>query len=237
MERTPAESKRIFSQAVEDYVKAVYKLQQECESVSTSALARRMKTSPAAATKMIQYLADNHLLDYTRYYGARLTPAGEKVALEIIRHHRLLELYLHQALGYEWDEVDAEAEKLEHHISEEFEERIDRILDYPDTDPHGDPIPTRDGRIAPRRGAPLADAEPGDSLVVLRVRDSDPEVLRYLARIGLRLRVTVDVAEKQPFNGPLLVHVAGETHSIGRELAGHVFVGPRDEHAPGGAPE
>jgi DtxR family transcriptional regulator, Mn-dependent transcriptional regulator len=217
---------RLFSQAVEDYVKAIYKLQQEESSVSTSGLSRKMRTSAAAATKMIKHLAENHLIDYTPYYGVRLTAAGEKIALEIIRHHRLIELYLHEALGYGWDEVDAEAEKLEHHISEEFEDRIDRLLHYPSTDPHGDPIPTREGTVEPSRGTPLADCAAGDTLIILRVRDSDPEVLRYLARIGMRLKTVIEVEEIQPFNGPLRLNIGGETHSVGRELAGHVFVEP-----------
>lgn len=225
-------NERVFSQAVEDYVKAIYKLQQEEENVSTTSLARKVRTSPAAATKMIKHLAENNLIDYTRYYGVRLTPAGERIALEIIRHHRLLELYLHQALGYEWDEVDAEAEKLEHHISEEFEARIDKMLDFPLTDPHGDPIPTREGVIAPQRGAPLDGAEEGEFLVILRVRDSDPEALRYLKRLEMRLGTVMEILEKQPFNGPLTLKIGEKTHTIGRELAGHVFV-ERCEHEGG----
>lgn len=220
----PERGAPIFSPAVEDYVKSIYKLQQESGTVSTTDLARKMGKSPAAATKMIKQLAESRLIHYTPYDGVRLTPAGEKVALEIIRHHRLIELYLHQALGYGWDEVDAEAEQLEHHISEEFEERIDRMLDYPRTDPHGDPIPTREGVMAALRGKSLAESEPGEKLIILRVRDSDPEVLRYLARIGMRLEVIIEVKDKQPFNGPLLLDIDGETHSVGRELAGHVFV-------------
>jgi DtxR family Mn-dependent transcriptional regulator len=223
---------RVFSQSVEDYVKVIYKLQSEEETVSTTALAKRMKTTPAAATKMMKALAESRLLDYTPYYGVKLTAAGEKVALEVIRHHRLLELYLHEALGYGWDEVDAEAEKLEHHISEDFEDRIERLLDYPVRDPHGDPIPSRDGTIAPQRGESLAESEAGDTLVILRVRDSDPEVLRYLSRIGVRLEGVIRVREKQPFNGPLLLEIAGETHSVGRELAGHVFVERMADAAP-----
>jgi len=215
---------RPFSQAVEDYLKAVYKLESEEQAVSTTVLAKRLGTSPAAATKMIKQLAELKLIHHTPYYGVRLTEAGSKVALEVIRHHRLLELYLHQALGYGWDEVDAEAEKLEHHISEEFEDRIDRMLDYPAFDPHGDPIPTRSGEIAPHRGWPLADSNPGDKLVILRVKNSDPGVLRYLAELGMKLEVLLEVTEKQPFNGPLTLKVNGISHSIGRELAGHVFV-------------
>ena len=224
------QEERVFSQAVEDYVKAIYKLQTAGESVSTNDLARKMGKTAAAATKMIKHLADSKLIDYTKHYGVRLTPAGEKVALETIRHHRLLELYLHQALGYGWDEVDAEAEKLEHHISEEFEDRIDRMLDFPSTDPHGDPIPTRDGVIAPPKGKPLSESEPGDKLVILRVKDSDPEALRFLARLGMKLEAVIEVEDKQPFNGPLTVRVGSETHSVGRELAGHVFVDTHETH-------
>jgi DtxR family Mn-dependent transcriptional regulator len=220
---------RLFSQAVEDYVKAIYKLQGEEETVSTTHLARYMNKTPAAVTKMIKQLAEHRLITHASYRGVRLTPAGEKVALEVIRHHRLLELYLHQALGYGWDEVDAEAEQLEHHISEEFEERIDRMLNYPLTDPHGDPIPTRDGAIAPRRGLPLLEAETGTALVILRVRDRDPEALRYLKRLGMELDVRIVVVEKMPFNGPIILRIGEETHSVGRELAGHVFVEPMAE--------
>lgn len=215
---------RPFSPAVEDYLKTVYELQQEEATVSTSDLAKAMGTSAAAASKMFKYLAELRLLDHTPYQGVRLTSAGEKVALEVIRHHRLIELYLYQALGYRWDEVDAEAEKLEHHISEEFEERIDRLLDFPVTDPHGHPIPTRDGLIAPQRGIPLPEVEAGGTVIILRVRDSDPEALRYLDRLEMRLASVLYIVEKQPFNGPITIRVGSVTHSIGRELAGHVFV-------------
>lgn len=215
---------RVFSQVIEDYVKAIYKLQSAEETVSTMSLSRKVGASPAATTKMIKQLAELKLINHTPYYGVRLTPAGEKVALEIIRHHRLLELYLHQALGYGWDEVDAEAEKLEHHISEEFEDRIDRLLDFPRHDPHGDPIPTRDGTIAPQRGWPLSESQPEDTVIIMRVRDSDPEALRYLARIGMILGAKVEIKEKEPVGGVLTLEVGGVRHSVGRELAGHVFV-------------
>ncbi len=228
---------RPFSPAVEDYLKVVYKLQQSGESVSTNALAKKMKTSAAAASKMFKALADMKLIEHTPYYGAKLTPAGEKVALEVIRHHRLLELYLHQALGYGWDEVDAEAEKLEHHISEEFEDRIDHLLDYPTLDPHGDPIPTRDGTIEPPRGTSLAHAEPGENVVVLRVQDHDPSVLRFLAEMGVQLKGHITILEKQPFNGPLTLRIAEKEVTLGRELAGHIFVESREtiEVGMGGA--
>lgn len=214
---------RVFSQAVEDYVKIIYKLGRNEQAVSTTELARAMGTTPAAATKMIKQLAEQKLTNHTPYHGVRLTPVGEKIALETIRHHRLLELYLHQSLGYGWDEVDAEAEKLEHHISEEFEARIDRMLGSPERDPHGDPIPTRDGVMPPARGTSLADAEAGQTLLVVRVSDRSAEVLRYLAGIGIEIEAVVEVTGKQPFNGPLTVRIGGTTHALGRELAGHVY--------------
>ncbi|MCX6381367.1 MAG: metal-dependent transcriptional regulator [Armatimonadetes bacterium] len=215
---------RPFSPSVEDYVKVIYKLQQSGESVSTNAVSRRMKTTPAAASKMFKVLADMKLIEHTPYYGAKLTLPGEKVALEVIRHHRLLELYLHQALGYGWDEVDAEAEKLEHHISEEFEDRIDQMLDYPKLDPHGDPIPTREGTIEPLRGTSLVDSEAGETVTVLRVQDDDPSALRFLAKMGVRLNGQIRVVDKQPFNGPLTLQIAESEHTLGRELAGQIFV-------------
>lgn len=221
-----SDTERLLSPAVEDYLKAIYKLQQESAAASTNDIARKVKTSPAAATKMLKHLAEMNLVLHTPYYGATLTEAGMQVALEIIRHHRLLELYLHKALGYSWDEVDAEAEKLEHHISEEFEERINRMLGNPETDPHGDPIPTREGTIAPYRGTSLADAQPEQTLVILRVRDSNPEALRYLARIGMTLGVVVEVLSREPFNGDLKLSVDGVVQSVGQDLAGHVFVEP-----------
>src|SRR5579871_5840562 len=136
------------SPSIEDYIKAIYKAHQEAEEVTTQEVAARVGVSAAAVSKMLKRLAELRLIEHTPYQGVRLTEAGEKMALEIIRHHRLLELYLVQALGYGWDEVHEEAERLEHHISEEFEARIDALLGYPATDPHGDPIPKRDGSVA-----------------------------------------------------------------------------------------
>lgn len=227
-----SDTERVFSQALQDYVKVLYKLQQATPLpsggkgepfVATTALARGIGTTPAATTKMIKHLAEHHLVEHAPYRGVRLTPVGEKVALEVIRHHRLLETYLHEALGYGWDEVDAEAERLEHHISEAFEERIERMLGNPQTDPHGNPIPTRDGVMPPARGTSLADAEAGDTLVVVRVSDRSAEALRYLANIGMTIQAVVEVTDKQPFNGPLTLRIGDKTHALGRELAGHVF--------------
>lgn len=217
-------NERAFSQAVEDYVKAVYELQQSERTVATTELAERVGASPAAATKMLKHLASLGLLEHTPYYGARLTVSGEQIALEVLRHHRLIELFLHERLGYSWDEVHREADILEHHISEMMEDRLAKLLGDPTLNPHGEPIPTRDGAIAARRGTSLAEAEPGAKLVVLRVADRDPAALQYLQNIGIALGVTIDVLEKQPFNGPLTLSLNEKTHIIGRELAGHVFV-------------
>ena len=194
--------------------------------MATTTLASSLKVSPAAVTKMMRRLTAMRLVNHSRYRGVRLTTAGRKVALEIVRHHRLLELYLTQALGYPLDRVHAEAEILEHAISEDFEESIDRLLGYPELDPHGDPIPTRSGSVPKALGAMLSNAEAGDKLVVCRVSDANVELLRYLVSLGLVPQATVEVVEKLPFGGPVKVRVgaAAAEHFVGGEAARHVFV-------------
>jgi DtxR family Mn-dependent transcriptional regulator len=216
----------MLSQAVEDYLKVVYKLRRENERVTTTDIARAMKVSPASVTNMMKKLAKMRLVQHTSYQGVELTKAGRKVALEVVRHHRLLELYLKEALGYSWDQVHDEAEKLEHHISEEFEEKIFEALGRPRFDPHGDPIPSKDGEVHATDVDPLSDAKPGDVLVIRRVDDGDPELLRYLAELGLIPQVTIEVMGKAPFNGPLTVRVGESQHALGRELASNIFVAP-----------
>jgi len=215
-----------MGQSVEDYLKAIYQLAAGEAPVSTSAVAVSLKVSPAAVTKMLRRLSSMRLVNHSRYRGVRLTPAGRKVALEIVRHHRLLELYLSQALGFPLDRVHAEAEILEHAISEEFEESIDRLLGYPHVDPHGHPIPTRSGAVHKPQGAMLAQAEVGEKLVVRRVRDNDGELLRYLVSLGLVPEARLEVIEKLPFGGPVKVRIGGTgaEHFIGREAAASVFV-------------
>ncbi len=212
--------------AVEDYLKTVYQLTVGETPVSTSALAEALKVSPAAVTKMLRRLSGLRLVHHSRYRGVRLTPAGQRVALEVVRHHRLLELYLNHALGYPLERVHAEAEILEHAISEDFEESIDRLLGHPQVDPHGDPIPTRSGSIPKSLGAMLADAEVGEKLEVCRVRDNDVELLRYLVSLGLVPQARLEVIEKLPFGGPVKVHVSGSAaeHFVGHEAACSVFV-------------
>jgi DtxR family transcriptional regulator, Mn-dependent transcriptional regulator len=217
----------LIGTAAQDYLKAIYKLPDE--RLTPSALAARLGVSAAAVTKMVKRLVELKLVRYERRQELRLTPAGEKVALEVIRHHRLLEAYLAEALGYSWDQVDAEAERLEHVISEEFENRIDQALGYPTHDPHGDPIPTRDGRIEVLHHPRLSELETGRAGVITRVADRDPALLRYLGGLGLYPKTRVEMREKAPFGGPLTVRAGGSDHALGREAADQVFVAPEGE--------
>ncbi len=215
--------------AVEDYVKTIYKLQTQTNTVSTSALADRTGTTAAAVTKMLKHLDALHLVAYTPYHGVRLTPMGEKIALEVIRHHRLLELYLNQAMGYSWDEVDAEAEKLEHVISEEFEARIDALLGHPRACPHGDPIPAPDGTLVEERLRALSDCGPGETVTIARVKDTSADVLRALTARVIHLNSVVTVLERDAIDGLLTVQVGEARQVIGPALAGSVFVQPLDK--------
>jgi DtxR family Mn-dependent transcriptional regulator len=208
-----------LSDAVQDYVKAIYSLQSRAaEPVSTSALAERLDVAAASASAMVKRLESLGLAHRERYHGVELTPAGERVALAVIRHHRLLELYLAEALGMPWDQVHREAEVLEHAISPELSELIARKLGNPTHDPHGDPIPTAGGEIEEGPSRPLADLQPGDSGTFVRVSDSDPEALRYLAERGIVPGEDFEVRERQPFGGPLVVRFASGEHALGGAL-------------------
>lgn len=217
----------MLSEAIQDYLKAIYKLGQGEEGpVTTSLIALRLEVAPASVTNMVKKLAEMRLLEHTPYQGVELTAAGEKIALEIIRHHRLLELYLAETLGYPWDEVHAEADRLEHAISEEFEDRIDQALGHPRVGAHGEPIPSKQGDIDNPRYQPLAELQAGQRAVVRRVSDRYPEMLRYMNGIGLKLGAQVEVREKAPFQGPLLLRIDGgrKKQFLGLEVASHVFV-------------
>jgi DtxR family Mn-dependent transcriptional regulator len=214
----------VVTQSVEDYLKAIYKLATDTQNVTTSAIASRVRTTPAAVTRMLRHLQKLNLVTYEPYHGARLTEAGEKIALEVIRHHRLLERYLHEALGYDWSEVHEEAERLEHAISEELEERIDRMLGYPSACPHGDPIPAKDGVVAPRAGESLATQHSPAELVIQRVKDSDPALLRYLKERGLLPGTAVTLVEEEPFDGAMVVRVGDREVRVPRGAAAGVFV-------------
>lgn len=216
----------MISRAMEDYLKTIYLCSTDGRKVSTSALATRMRCSAASVTNMIQKLSELKLVAYQPYRGVYLSEAGEKVALEVIRHHRLIELYLAEVLGFSWDKVHEEADKLEHVISEEFEDRIDRALGHPTRDPHGDPIPSKDGQVEKISHELLWDAEPGQRVKVERVSDRDSDVLRYLATIGIFPQVELDVLTKAPFNGPVHIRLEDEEHGLSEQLARQIFVAP-----------
>lgn len=205
--------------AIEDYLKAIYALQQQDGVVSTSMLGEQRGFKPGSVTGMIKKLAEMNLVQHTPYQGVQLTPAGERIALEVIRHHRLLELYLVEALGYSWDEVHEEAERLEHHISEKLEARIAARLGHPDVDPHGDPIPTLEGHLPTSRDLRLADLPIGAAARIVRVRDQGADRLRYLADLGLTPGATVEITACAPFDGPVSLQVAGTQHVLDRRLA------------------
>jgi DtxR family Mn-dependent transcriptional regulator len=211
---------------IEDYLKVIYTLIRERgeERASTSAISDRMEVSAASATNMMQKLADMRLVEYVPYRGVSLTEAGEKIALEVIRHHRLIELYLAEALGYSWDAVHDEAERLEHVISEEFEDRIDAMLGHPTTDPHGDPIPPKTGRPPEGTSRRLSDVEIGESVIVRRVSDRNGDFLRQLASLKLVPGTRVRIVGREPAGGPILLERNGSRLSVDEEIARRVFV-------------
>ncbi|CAN5766303.1 metal-dependent transcriptional regulator [soil metagenome] len=212
------------TQAMEDYLKAVYRLQEKGGAATTQALSEELNVTGPSVTNMVKRLHEMRLLMYTRYQGVELTLAGEKIALEVIRHHRLLELYLAETLGYSWDEVHDEAEKLEHHVSDDLEARMDSVLGFPTHDPHGDPIPNREGKMAQLDAMMLREAVLQDEMTVSRVSDRDPEQLRYLGTLGLFPGAGVVVLERLPFDDILKISVSGQEHIIGKHLGEAVFV-------------
>jgi DtxR family Mn-dependent transcriptional regulator len=210
-----------ISPAVEDYAKAIYALQERGEgcAVTTNALAERLGVTPASASAMVKKLAGMGLVTHVRYKGVDLTSKGTAIALEVIRHHRLLEAYLSESLGVPWDRVHDEAEVLEHVLSEELEELIAAKLGNPTHDPHGDPIPTRDGLMPEEHTLSLQTLAAGDCGTFVRISDSDPEMLRYLAARGIAPGDDFEIVDKQPFDGPVFARFAGEVHVLGGSLA------------------
>lgn len=226
----------IGSDVVQDYVKAIHGLERRGSgAVSTSALAARLGVTPGSASAMVKRLAERGLVAHAPYRGVSLTARGAQVALKVIRRHRLLETYLAEELGMAWDRVHHEAEALEHVLSEELEELIASKLGDPTRDPHGDPIPTSELRLEESPRTTLADCEPGTTGVFVRISDSDPEMLRYLAEREIAPGDRFEVVDRQPFGGPLFVRLANETYTLGGALAEAIGVEP-DEAPSGGAP-
>ena len=210
-----------ISPAVEDYTKAIYALQERGDgcAVTTNALAERLGVTPASASAMVKKLAGMGLVSHVRYRGVQLTAKGSAIALEVIRHHRLLEAYLSESLGVPWDRVHDEAEVLEHVLSEELEELIADKLGNPTHDPHGDPIPTRDGLMPDEPTVSLQTLATGDCGRFVRISDADPEMLRYLAARGIAPGDGFEVIDKQPFDGPTFARFGDDVHVLGGALA------------------
>ena len=212
-------------QAIEDYLKTIFRLEEEQSPVSTSRIAVARAVKPGSATSMVQRLHKLNLVNYEKHYGVTLTGAGRDIALEVIRHHRLVELYLIEALGFTWDEVHEQADLLEHVISEKLEERIAAALDYPEFDPHGDPIPSKDGKFVDVPTQPLSELGTGVRAIVARVPDdADSELLRYLGDLGLTPGKELMVMEVAPFDGPLELEIEGKRQVVGHRVACAVLV-------------
>lgn len=209
---------------VEDYLKAIYELERSGEPAETNAIARLLEIAPASVSGMMRRLAELRLITYERYRGARLTAGGRRAALKTLRRHRVIEAYLTSALGYSWDRVHDEAERLEHAASNELIDRMAEAIGEPATDPHGAPIPTREGRLDEPRLVPLASLEPGKTARVERVSDRNAERLRYLAELGIVPGVDVRVVAREPFEGPIALQVRNAKRSVGAGLASQILV-------------
>jgi DtxR family Mn-dependent transcriptional regulator len=218
-----------LTRSVEDYLKAIYRLSPEGRPAATSDIARLLELSAPSVSGMVKRLSELGLLEHVPYKGVQLTEAGRRAALRMVRRHRLIEAYLVQFLGYSWDTVHVEAERLEHAVSDTLVERMAAALGHPVVDPHGDPIPGADGSIYEPASTPLADVDIGETVEIRRVDESEPERLRYLALLGLVPGVVLTVLDRQPFGGPVTVESAGERHSIGAELAQVVLVAAGDQ--------
>lgn len=218
---------RALTAPVEDYLKAVYELERAGEPAATTRLARRLRVAPASVTGMVRRLAGQGLLTHERYRGVRLTAPGRQAALRTIRRHRVIEAYLVRALGYGWDEVDAEAERLEHAVSDRFVDRMARAIGEPTVDPHGAPIPSREGAVAEASYRPLADLAAGATADVMQVSDDDPSLLRYLDELAIKLGSTVRVVDRAPFGGPITLAIGRATRVVGPALAERILVRSR----------
>lgn len=211
-----------LTRSVEDYLKAIYQLSPEGRPASTSEIAHLLALSPPSVTGMVKRLSEHGLLEHVPYRGVQLTDEGRRAALRMVRRHRLIEAYLVEFLGYSWDTVHEEAERLEHAVSDTMVERMATALGNPEVDPHGDPIPSADGFVQELSCTPLTDVPVGQTVEIHRVHESQPERLRYIASLGLKPGVQVTVLDRQPFDDLVTIEVAGQQHVIGREL-GHVL--------------
>ena len=214
----------MLSASIEDYIKAIYALEVEERKANTKRIAQRLGVKMASVTGMIKHLAAEGYVRHTPYRGVQLTDNGRRVALDLIRRHRLIELFLSTTLGLSWDEVDADAEVLEHAVSDRLIERIYEYLGCPEFDPHGSPIPGKDGSIPPRRGVPLDHLTEGDRGRVVEVSDRDPDFLRYLTKLNLKIGSKVRVRERAPFGGPITLELGSRRVAIGLEACARIRI-------------
>jgi DtxR family Mn-dependent transcriptional regulator len=213
-----------MSGAVEDYLKAIFEIEEEHGIVTTGNLAEHIGVASATATTMLKKLGRMALVDYTPYRGVRLTEAGREAALRTVRYHRLAELFMVEVLGLPWERVHKEAHKWEHVLSEEVIARMDAVLGYPSYDPHGDPIPNAEGEMPQRELVPLSSLEVGQSALIARVTTRDTALLRYLGELGLYPRTRFTLVAKAPFDGPITVQVGDQQHVLGYAIAEDIFV-------------
>lgn len=214
-----------ITRAHQDYLKTIYLLQSRGQTANNSAIAQALGVSPASATNMVKRLAEAGLIAYVPYQGVDLTPEGLRIALKVVRRHRLVELLLHEILEMPWDLVHSEAERIEHAVSEEVEDAIARKLGNPSVDPHGDPIPSKDGTLAVRAAErPLSELLTGETASVARVLSQDGDRLRYLGSMGLYPGTQVTVLEQSPFDGPLVIEVNGQQRILAYAMARSVGV-------------
>lgn len=212
------------SQSKEDYLKNIYHINEEGKKANTGSLAALLDVSPASVSEMVNKLSKQGWIENTPYHGFKLTKEGEKISINLIRKHRLLEVFLQQHLNYEWDEVHAEAEGLEHVCSDMFINKLEEYLGYPKFDPHGDPIPDKHGKVAPTHYKLLNSAEPGSEYTVSKVNDSSKEILKYLSKIGLKLNTKIFLSEKIEFDGSLIIVISGKKHLLSKVMSEHIFV-------------
>jgi len=211
------------SEQIENYLKNIYKIQATEGKVTTTSLSDRLQISPASVTEMVKKLADDGSLTHTPYKGFELTESGKRQALKVVRKHRLWEMFLVEVLHFGWDEIDEEAEKLEHFMSARMEDKIDEVLGYPRVDPHGDPIPANDGSMKKIRSVPLAEVEEGSTVRILRVSDNSPELLQYASSVGLTLNKKITIKQRMKFDDSLIVRIGTKELTISSRVAENVF--------------
>ncbi len=222
----------MLSTSIEDYIKSIYKLEVEEQKATTKLIAERLGVKMASVTGMMKHLAAEGYVRHKPYHGVQLTAAGREVALDLVRRHRLIELFLSCTLGLTWDEVDADAEVLEHAVSDRLIERIYEYLGRPEFDPHGAPIPSKNGPDPPRRGKPLDQMELGEKARIVEVSDGDAEFLRYLTRLNVKIGSTVTVREIAPFRGPMTLSIGRKNVSIGRDACARIRVAVDPKNKP-----